>query len=267
MRQTFQSYLESENLSGHTIEAYVWTADYFKAHYGEATKENLLAYKKYLMDVFRPKTVNLRIQAMNKYLAFLGKGELRLSSVKIQQKSHLENVISNADYEYLKNQLKKDGNLSWYFVVWYLGATGARVSELISFKVEHVLQGCLDLYGKGGKTRRLYIPKALREETMEWLEKEGRGSGFLFLNRQGAQISTRGVGQQLKRIAERYHVNRDVVYPHSFRHLYAKNFLERCGDIALLSDLLGHENIETTRIYLRRTSLEQREMIDDIVVW
>ena len=46
-----------------------------------------------------------------------------------------------------------------------------------------------------------------------------------------------------------------MVYPHSFRHLFAKNFIERNPDIALLADLMGHENIETTRIYLRRTSL------------
>lgn len=41
-----------------------------------------------------------------------------------------------------------------------------------------------------------------------------------------------------------------MVYPYSVRHLYAKNFLEKYNDIALLADLMGHESIETTRIYL-----------------
>ena len=44
-------------------------------------------------------------------------------------------------------------------------------------------------------------------------------------------------------------------HPHSFRHRYAKNFLEAFNDISLLADLMGHESIETTRIYLRRNSL------------
>ena len=57
---------------------------------------------------------------MNKYLDYLKKPQLRLKTVKIQQKSFLENVISNADYKFLKRQLKKDGNMEWYFVVWYL---------------------------------------------------------------------------------------------------------------------------------------------------
>ena len=50
-----------------------------------------------------------------------------------------------------KKQLKKDGNMEWYFVVWYLAATGARVSELIQIKIEHVEVGYFDLYTKGGK--------------------------------------------------------------------------------------------------------------------
>ena len=81
--------------------------------------------------------------------------------VKVQQKNFLENVISDADYKFLKNRLKRDGHTSWYFVVWFLTATGARVSELLQIKAEHVQQGYLDIYSKGGKLRRLYIPNHL----------------------------------------------------------------------------------------------------------
>ena len=73
----------------------------------------------------------------------------------------------------LKNRLKKDGNMEWYFVVRYLAATGARVSELIQIKVEHVFNGYFDLYSKGGKLRRLYIPKKLKTETEIWLSEKG----------------------------------------------------------------------------------------------
>ena len=55
--------------------------------------------------------------------------------------------------------------------------------------------------------------------------------------------------------AVKYGLNEKVVFPHSFRHRYAKNFLEKFNDIALLADLMGHESIETTRIYLRRNIL------------
>ena len=45
------------------------------------------------------------------------------------------------------------------------------------------------------------------------------------------------------------------------------NFLDKYNDIALLADLMGHESIETTRIYLRRTATEQQSLIDKIVTW
>lgn len=265
--QEFEQSLKRSNLSRNTITSYVWTVSWYQEHYDEITEGNLMAYKGYLVERYKPKTVNLRIQGINKFLCFVGLDKFQLKAVKIQQKNFLENVISNADYQFLKKKLKADGNMEWYFVVWYLAATGARVSELIQIKVEHVLASYFDLYTKGGKLRRLYIPKKLREETMTWLEVQKRSSGYLFLNRYGERITTRGVSQQLKNYANKYGLDPKVVYPHSFRHRYAKNFLEKFNDIALLADLMGHESIETTRIYLRRTASEQRELVDKIVTW
>lgn len=138
---------------------------------------------------------------------------------------------------------------------------------LLHIKVEHVKVGYLDLYSKGGKIRRLYIPKNLRTEAIKWLEDKNVSSGYIFLNRFGNRITTRGIAHQLKHFAEKYGMNRDVVYPHSFRHRFAKNFLERFNDIALLADLMGHERLETTRIYLRRTASEQQKIVDKVVVW
>ena len=263
----FERFLRRSNLSENTVTSYLWTVDWYIRHYGEIEEGSLLEYKGYLVENFKPKTVNLRIQGMNKYLAFTGHGQLQLKAVKIQQKNFLENVISNADYQFLKKKLKSDGNTEWYFVVWYLAATGARVSELIQIKSEHVLAGYFDLYTKGGKLRRLYIPKKLRDETLKWLEEQNRSSGYLFLNRYGERITTRGISQQLKNYANKYGLDPKVVYPHSFRHRYAKNFLEKYNDIALLADLMGHESIETTRIYLRRTASEQQALVDKIVTW
>lgn len=156
---------------------------------------------------------------------------------------------------------------SLYEISRHLAATGARVSELIQIKVEHVFKGYFDLYSKGGKLRRLYIPKTLKTETEAWLKDKGITSGYLFLNRFGERITVRGISQQLKNYANKYGLNPKVVYPHSFRHRFAKNFLDKYNDISLLADLMGHESIETTRIYLRKTASEQQEIVDKIVTW
>ncbi|MGX2987755.1 tyrosine-type recombinase/integrase, partial [Ursidibacter sp. B-7004-1] len=178
-----------------------------------------------------------------------------------------ENVISEADYNYFKKCLKKDNNLYWYFVIRFLAATGARVSELIQIKCEHVRVGYIDLYSKGGKLRRIYIPQALQKEALLWLEKNNQSYGFIFINKYGDRITTRGIATKLKFFAKRYKIDPKVVYPHSFRHRFAKSFLERCNDISFLADLMGHESIETTRVYLRKTATEQKEIINNIIDW
>ncbi|MGY4675523.1 tyrosine-type recombinase/integrase, partial [Ursidibacter arcticus] len=206
-------------------------------------------------------------RAINFYLEFIKKEKLKLSFVKVQQKTFLENIISEADYNYFKKCLKKDNELYWYFVIRFLAATGARVSELIQIKCEHVKIGYIDLYSKGGKLRRIYIPQALQKEALLWLEKNNQSYGFIFINKYGDRMTTRGIATKLKIFAKKYKIDPKVVYPHSFRHRFAKSFLERCNDISFLADLMGHESIETTRVYLRKTATEQKEIINNIIDW
>lgn len=263
----FESFLQRSDLSKNTVSSYVWTVRYFEKTYGEFNKKNLLAYKGYLVEHFKPQTVNLRLQAVNKYLEFTHHDKMKMKFVKVQQKNFLENVISNADYKFLKSSLLKDGQKDWYFVIWFMAATGARVSELLQIKAEHVLAGHIDLYTKGGKVRRIYIPRTLQKKALLWLSERQISSGYIFLNRFGQRITARGIAMQLKHFADKYGLKREVVYPHSFRHRFAKNFLEKYNDIALLADLMGHESIETTRIYLRRTASEQQEIVDKVITW
>ena len=263
----FEKYLQSTNLSENTIASYAFAIKQFKNQYDATSKKNLKAYKVWLIENFKPKTVNLRLRAINCYLEFIGKVSWKIPFVRVQQKAFLEHVISEADYTYFKNSLKQDNEMFWYFVIRFLAATGARVSELIQIKVEHVKIGHLDLYSKGGKLRRIYIPKKLQQEALAWFESKNQNSGFIFLNKYGERITTRGISGQLKKLGAKYGINPAVIYPHSFRHRFAKSFLERCNDIAFLADLMGHESIETTRIYLRKTSTEQREIVDNIIDW
>ena len=263
----FERHLRGTNLAENTVKSYLFAVRQFYERYDSVTKRSLKEHKAWLTEQYKPKTVNLRIRAINCYLESMGKNSWALSSVKVQQKAFLENVISEADYTYFKNCLKRDDNLLWYFVIRFLAATGARVSELVQIKVEHIKLGHLDLYSKGGKLRRIYIPKTLQEEALAWLNEIHRDSGFIFLNRFGERITTRGISGQLKKLAVQYGIDPAVVYPHSFRHRFAKSFLDRCSDIAFLADLMGHESIETTRIYLRKTATEQRLLVDNIVNW
>ena len=96
--ENFETYLHQGNMAENTVAAYLYAVKEYYSRHKELNKRNLLVYKTYLIEKFKPKTVNLRIQAMNKYLDCIGKSRLRLKSVKVQQRSYLENVISNAAF-------------------------------------------------------------------------------------------------------------------------------------------------------------------------
>jgi len=267
MINKFERHLKDTNLSENTKRSYIFAIKQFSEKYEKFNKTNLNNYKTWLIENYKPQTVNLRLRAINYYLELNQKEHLKIPLIKVQQKTFLENVISEADYTYFKNRLKNDGETYWYFVIRFLAATGARVSELVQIKAEHIQMGHIDLYSKGGKLRRIYIPVQLQKEALEWINDINQTSGFIFTNKYGTRITTRGISSRLKTLAKRYNINPRVVYPHSFRHRFAKSFLERSNDISFLADLMGHESIETTRIYLRKTSTEQRSIVDEIIDW
>ena len=70
----------------------------------------------------------------------------------------MEQIISQADYEFLKQRLWEDGEYNYYFLIRLMTATGVRISELVLFDVEDVKKGYRDIYSKGNKLRRVYIP-------------------------------------------------------------------------------------------------------------
>ena len=238
-QERFRDYLTSKNMSTNTTCVYCYAVRQFFEIHKELTIATLQLYKVYLLEHYKPQTVNLRIRALNCYMEYLNHKDSKMTMIKIQQKMYLDRIISQADYEYLKRRLWEDEEFSYYFVIRYMAATGVRISELVKFEIADVKFGFKDIYSKGNKMRRIYIPTVLKQKTEVWLEKSKRNKGALFLNRFGNPITASGIRGQLKTFALRYNLDPEVVYPHSFRHRFAKNFIENSGDIALLSDLLG----------------------------
>ena len=266
----YEKYMRKNELSENTIKSYLWTANFFLTKYENVTRTSVLQYKEYLMKKHRkPTTVNQRLQALNYMLKYMHKGAYCVKVIRIQNQHFLDNVISNRDYRKLTKKLKEDNRIKWYMIVRTLICTAARVSELVNMQVEDVIDGYLDIYSKG-TMRRIYFPKVLREELMEWLREEGRTEGALFLNKNNIRISVNGVETMLKKYAREYGIDEKSVHPHAFRHRYAINFIEKNkspNQLVELSDILGHKDINMTRRYTRKTASEQYELICKTVVW
>ena len=266
--EDYRTYLIEKGFSTHTIDSYLFAIKQLRERLGDKpSNEGLLAHKDWLAAHFAAKTANLRITAINSYLDFIEYPGIRLKGLRIQQKPYLDNVISQADYELLRDSLLRDDELFWHFIVRFLTCTGARISELRLFTVDSVHAGHLDIVSKGQKLRRIYIPANLQKDAIGWLRQIERDGGYIFPSKNGKPMTARGISMGLKRFAAKYGIDQDVVYPHSFRHRFAKNFIEKNPDIAFLADLMGHESLETTRIYLRRTASEQRAAVDATIDW
>ena len=153
--EEFKSMLSENGASENTVRVYAASVREFYKNHQELTVDELQDYKRELLKKYRPATVNTRIYGINQYVKYQKNSgipeDFRLPPVRCQQKPFLNNIISKRDYEKLKKGLLKDQDLFWYFVVRFLGATGARVSELVQIKAEHIAVGCMDLYTKGGK--------------------------------------------------------------------------------------------------------------------
>lgn len=112
MIEAFKNYLAETNLSANTQSAYLISVKQYQTLLGkEVTKNKLKKYKLHLMENYKPKTVNLRIRALNVFLKSIGKEKLKLSFIKLQQKTYIDNVISSSDYDYFKKCLKNDDEM------------------------------------------------------------------------------------------------------------------------------------------------------------
>ncbi|MDE6851680.1 MAG: tyrosine-type recombinase/integrase, partial [Lachnospiraceae bacterium] len=72
------------------------------------------------------------------------------------------------------------------------------------------------------------------------------------------------IWKEMKSICEQAGVERDKVFPHNLRHLFAKTFYCLGKDIGKLADILGHSSIETTRIYIRTSCREHQKLMEEM---
>ena len=85
---------------------------------------------------------------------------------------------------------------------------------------------------------------------------------MIFCTRSGRPLDRSNIWSDMKKLCAAAHVQESKVFPHNLRKLFARTFYKIEKDIAKLADVLGHSNINTTRIYIMTTSLEHRQQIE-----
>lgn len=260
----FKAYLQEEELSANTIEAYIYGVSLYGKMYGEISKPDIIAFKGWLNEQFRPKTVNLRLAAIRKYCEYK-EINIKIKEVKEPKRTHIDNIIKAEHIKKLCDGLGKENDIRHLTWVLLLSKTGMRISEALKIRKKDVLSGSVAIHTKA-HMREIYFPSSLVHDIAPFLNGIG-DNDYVMQRKDGKPITSRGVSEWLRRCADKYGIPKEVMHPHSFRHYFAMEFIKRKNDIALLADLLGHGSVNVTQIYLRQSQEEQKKVVDAIVDW
>lgn len=261
--QEYKKELEKRELAKSTITKYERDIKDFLEYLGdrEVTQELFIAYKKELIKKYKINTVNTKITIINSYLAYEEK-DIKVKQEKTQRSTTLDNVLTETDFNRLVRMAKTRGNERARITMLSLYWTGLRVSELQYLTVDAVKKGYIDVNNKG-KHRRVPVNRQLSKELKKYTKDENIVEGSIIRNAKGESLSRSYVFRELKYIGGQARVKKDKVYPHSFRHLFAKQWLKHNNNNMLaLADLLGHSSLETTRIYSTLSTEEQRATME-----
>ena len=157
--------------------------------------------------------------------------------------------------------LERDAMLDYKADLMRHYAAGIRVSELPAITAEAARRGVAVVRCKG-KSRRVLIPTRLQKKLLRYMKQHRIAFGPVFVTRSGAPLDRSNIWREMKALCRAAGVSDKKVFPHNFRHLFARTFYRLNKDLAKLADLLGHSSINTTRIYIRTTSAEHRRCLE-----
>lgn len=216
----------------------------------ELTKEILVEYRQKLQETYQVRTVNGKISAINSFLEFI-ESDFRVKFLRVQKNVFVEEKreLTENDYKKLLHVAKQQGRERLYHIMLTMAGTGIRVSELRFITVETVRKGKAQINMKG-KNRVILIQNELRKKLLYYIGREGVKHGCIFQTKNGEPVDRSNIYHELKRLCEAAHVKKEKVFPHNFRHLFARTFYKVEKNLSHLADILGHSSIETTRIYI-----------------
>lgn len=265
--EKFKSYLYEEERSVNTIEKYMRDIRAFYKHIGnkKLEKADILEYKKQLCEKYMPASVNSILSALNSLFVFMGWYDLKVKNLKIQRRLFIDRgkELTKSDYERLLTVAKDRKNDRLYFLMQTIASTGLRVSEIKYVTIDAIQRGQATIVCKG-KIRQVLLPKKLCKILKGYAKSKGIKAGAIFITRTGKSLGRQAVWKMLKGLCEIAGVSKEKVFPHNFRHLFARCFYSMQKDIVRLADILGHSSVETTRIYTMESGAEHIKLIQKL---
>ncbi|MCD8046329.1 MAG: site-specific integrase [Clostridiales bacterium] len=263
--EDYRNYLIDNERSAATISKYLGAVRDLFLFLGEKPPErrDILDYREHLLKTKTAKTVNAALSAINGFFLFAGREDLTVHYLKIQHKAFAEEKkeLDMKEYRRLLKAAKDAGDERTWLLLQTLAGTGIRISEHVYITVEAAKCGRAEIRLKG-KCRIILIPEELCRHLLSYARKKGIKNGAIFCTRTGKPLNRSNAWRDLKRLCQAAGVDSDKVFPHNFRHLFARQFYAQDRDIARLADVMGHSRIETTRLYVAVSAVEHEKELN-----
>lgn len=196
-------------------------------------------------------------------------------AMNVPQKKKPKNPRAFLEPNEVEVLLRSVGQTTWsgrrdYLLLDFCIRTGVRVSELVALHSENIVLGkspYVTVTGKGRKERSIPIDRVLAKALSKWLtETKALGYLHLFPSIRGEQMSSDAVQHLLRKYIaiskkDAPSLEKKKISPHSLRHTTAMNLLNRGVDIQIIALWLGHEQIDTTQIYLSENMALKRKAL------
>ncbi len=287
-KNEFQSYLKIErSLSSNTIEGYLEDMNkleqFIEMDYPGVSPEKVeTAHIRKFLDYIT--SLGLAITSQNRILSgiksfykyLLLEDVIHINPTELIETARvgrkLPDVLDNEEIELMLHEIdrsKPEGERN-VAIIEVLYGCGLRVSELVNLKISNIFfnDDFIRVTGKGDKQRLVPLGRMAKKHILIYRNeirihvKVQKGQeDFLFLNRRGKQLSRVMIFTIIKNLAEKSGINKNIS-PHTLRHSFATELIQRGADLRAIQDMLGHESITTTEIY---THLNQADLLDTII--
>lgn len=277
-----------KNLDKKTIKSYSIDLKQFENFNNQnnldwRSKSAIESYIESLHTQFKPKSVKRKIASIKAFFHYLELEEILeinpFHKIQIKYKEPfilpktipLKNIATIISYAYLQyknahTNYSKKTSLRNALILELLFATGMRISELCSLKIEQIdlTEYIIKIYGKGSKERLIQICNHNVQELLQkYITERAQdisNNDYLLINRLHNRLSEQSVRNMIINYANQAGIPLHIT-PHMFRHSFATLLLEEDVDIRYIQQMLGHSSITTTQIYTHTSINKQKSIL------